>query len=155
MQKIKLVCVGSIKEKYFVDAIAEYKKRLSKYVDFEIVELSETLLSGSVNESIVIKKESDEILKCVNGFVIAFDLNGKEISSEELAQTIKSREVFSDSKITFVIGGSLGLSDEVRKRADLLVRAGKFTFPHQLMRVFAVEQIYRAETIINNAKYHK
>ena len=155
MQKIKLVCIGSIKEKFYTEAINEYKKRLQRYCDFEIIELPEFLPSSKCNDEQIKRREAEEISKVITGFVIVLDLNGKEISSEQLAEAIKDRAVISDSKVTFVIGGSLGLGDEVVKRADLLVRAGKMTFPHQLMRVMLTEQIYRAMTIINNVKYHK
>ena len=155
MQKIKLVCIGSIKEKFYTDAINEYKKRLQRFCDFEIVELPEFLPPSKCNDEQIKGRESEEILKVVSGFVVVLDLNGKEISSEQLAQVIKERSITSDSKVTFVIGGSLGLSNEVVKRANLLVRAGKMTFPHQLMRVMLTEQIYRAMTINNNVKYHK
>lgn len=155
MQKIKLVCIGSIKEKFYTDAINEYKKRLQRYCDFEILELPEFLPSSKCNDEQIKGRESEEILKVVSGFVVVLDLNGKEVSSEQLAKVIKERSITSDSKVTFVIGGSLGLSNEVIKRANLLVRAGKMTFPHQLMRVMLTEQIYRAMTINNNVKYHK
>ena len=89
------------------------------------------------------------------GFNICFDLQGRDITSVELANVIKDRANFSDSKVNFIIGGSNGFNDEVRRNANMVIRVGKLTFPHQLMRVFAVEQIYRAETIINNIKYHK
>ena len=155
MQKIKIVCIGSIKDKFYIDAIAEYKKRLSKYCDFEIVELPEVLPLSRCNESQIKDKEAEEIVKVLTGFVVVMDLRGNKLSSEDLAELIKERAIQSDSKVTFVIGGSLGLGDEVLKRANLKIRVGKMTFPHQLMRVMLTEQIYRAETIINNVKYHK
>ncbi len=156
MQKIKLICIGNVKEKYFLDAINEYTKRLSRFCDFSVVEIKECLLKGGVGEQQVINKESDEILEKMEGaFNCLFDLRGKEITSVELAEVIKKRANFSDSKINFIIGGSLGVNEEVVKKSDLIIRVGKLTFPHQLMRVLAVEQIYRAETIINNVKYHK
>lgn len=155
MQKIKIVCIGTIKDKFYIDAINEYKKRLQRYCDFEIIELPEFLPSSKFNDEQIKGREADEICKVLSGFVVVLDLNGKEISSEELSEVIKSRSVFSDSKVTFVIGGSLGLGSEVLKRANITIRMGKMTFPHQLVRVMLTEQIYRAETIINNVKYHK
>ena len=155
MQKIKIVCIGTIKDKFYIDAISEYKKRLQRFCDFEIEELPEFLPSSRVSDCQIKDKESEEILKHLSGFIIVLDLKGKEISSEDLAGVIKERSVFSDSKVTFVIGGSLGLGDEVLKKANLTIRVGKMTFPHQLMRVMLTEQIYRAETINNNVKYHK
>lgn len=155
MQKIKIVCVGTIKEKYFTDAICEYKKRLQKYCDFEIVEVPEFLPSSKCNDVQIKDKEASNILKVLSGYVVVLDLGGKDVSSEQLADLIKERTLYSDSKITFVIGGSVGLGGEVVKRADKLISVGKMTFPHQLIRVMLTEQIYRAETIINNVKYHK
>ncbi len=156
MQKIKLICVGNIKENYFADAIAEYKKRLTRFCDLEIVEVKEYLLSSATTEAQVVEKESQDILSKINGgFTILFDLRGKELSSEEFADVISRRANFSDSKINILIGGSNGVSEEVAKASNLVVRVGKMTFPHQLMRVFVMEQIYRAETIMNHIKYHK
>lgn len=157
MQKIRLICVGNIKEKYFVDAIAEYQKRLTRFCDFKIVQIKECLLGDGMNDKMVVDRESADILKKMQdgGFNICFDLQGKEVTSLELAKVIKDRANFSDSTVNFIIGGSNGFNDEVRHNANMVIRVGKLTFPHQLMRVFAVEQIYRAETIINNVKYHK
>ncbi len=155
MQKIKIVCIGTIKDSFYVEAIDEYKKRLRKYCDFEIVELPEVLPSSKCNDAQIKEREAEEIIKALSGFVVVMDLRGVELSSEELAKVIQDRAIYSESKVTFVIGGSLGLGESVLKRADLKIRVGKMTFPHQLMRVMLTEQIYRAETIINNVKYHK
>lgn len=155
MLKIKLVVVGSIKEKYFTEAVAEYKKRLSRFCNFEIVEVPEYLPNSNCTNEQIINAESAEILKKIDGFVVAFDLRGKEFTSEELSDIIKDCSVKGESKISFVIGGSYGMNSEVTKRANLVLRVGRATFPHQLMRVMASEQIYRAMTIINNVKYHK
>ena len=155
MQKIKIVCIGTIKDRFYIEAIDEYKKRLRKYCDFDIVELPEVLPSSKCSDVQIKEKEAEEIVKALSGFVIVMDLRGNEISSEDLAKVIQDRAVYSDSRVTFVIGGSLGLGETVIKRADLKIRVGKMTFPHQLMRVMLTEQIYRAETIINNVKYHK
>ena len=105
MQKIKIVCVGNIKEKYFTDAINEYKKRLQKFCDFEIVEVPEFLPLSKSNDKQIKDKEASNIIKALGGFVVALDLRGKDVSSEKLAEIIKERTMFSDSKITFVIGG--------------------------------------------------
>lgn len=156
MQKIKLICVGNIREDYFADAIAEYKKRLTRFCDLEIIEVKECFLSSALTETQVVEKESQELISKINGgFTILFDLRGKEFSSEDFAETIKKQANFSDSKINILIGGSNGVSKEVLDVSDLVLRVGKMTFPHQLMRVFVMEQIYRAETIINHIKYHK
>lgn len=155
MLKIKLIVVGSIKEKYFTEAVAEYKKRLSRFCSFEIVEVPEYLQNSNCTNEQIINAESAEIMKRLDGFVIAFDLRGKEFTSEELAGVIKDCGIKGESKISFVIGGSYGMNSEIIKRASLVLRVGKATFPHQLMRVMAAEQIYRAMTIINNVKYHK
>lgn len=155
MLKIKLIVVGSIKEKYFTEAVAEYKKRLSRFCGFEIIEVPEYLPNSNCTNDQIINVESAEIIKKLDGFVVAFDLRGKEFTSGELADIIKECGVKGESKISFVIGGSYGMNSEVIKRANLVLRVGKATFPHQLMRVMAAEQIYRAMTIINNVKYHK
>jgi 23S rRNA (pseudouridine1915-N3)-methyltransferase len=155
MQKIKIVAVGNIKEKYFSEAIVEYKKRLSRFCDFEIVEVLEYNKSEKISEQIIKEKEGEFILKNLTGYVIALDLGGKEVSSEDMATLIKSRSIESDSRITFVIGGSFGLSKDVLERADAKIRFGKITFPHQLIRVVLSEQVYRSFTILNNVKYHK
>ncbi len=157
--KIDIICVGKIKEKYFRDAVLEYSKRLSRYVNLEIIEVADEKApeSISVSEQEIIKaKEGERIIKHIkNSFVIALDLKGKKLSSEGLSEFIQKSMVSGVSCLTFIIGGSLGLSDDVIKRSDFRLCFSDMTFPHQLMRVILLEQIYRAERIMANEPYHK
>ena len=158
--RINIVCVGKIKEKYLKLGIDEFKKRLSKYCKLEIIELEDekALENLSDKEMLIIKeKEGKKILSKIkdNSYVIALAIDGKNLSSEELAQTINKLGVRGVSNITFVIGGSLGLSDEVLSRADYKLSFSKMTFPHQLMRLILLEQVYRAYRINNGEPYHK
>ena len=151
--KVNIVCVGKIKEKYFTDAIAEYKKRLSRFCVINIIEVDE----ASKIENLAKKSEVEGNLllaKC-SGVIVALDGAGKMLSSPEIASFIKNKEVSGISEMSFVIGGSNGLSEAVLKKADLVLSFGKITFPHQLFRVVLTEQIYRAFTILNNLPYHK
>ena len=150
---IKLICVGKIKEKYLNDAINEYRKRLSKYTKLDIIELPDS----SYNEIDKVKNmEGKLILKHVkeNDNVIILDINGQELSSVEFTDKLCSQEVIN-SNLTFIIGGSYGLSDEVKKKANYSISFSKLTFPHQLFRVMLLEQIYRTYKIRNNENYHK
>lgn len=151
--KINIVAVGKIKERFFTDAIAEYKKRLSKFCDLNIVEIPEATNYKNLAEKSEL--EGKLLINKVKGFVIALDGNGKQLSSEDLAAVINNNMVSGISEMSFVIGGSNGLSDEVRNKANQVVSFGKITFPHQLFRVVLSEQIYRAFTIINGMPYHK
>ena len=158
--RINIVCVGKIKEKYLKLGIDEFKKRLSKYCKLEIIELEDEKAPENLSdkEMLIIKeKEGKKILSKIkdNSYVIALAINGKNLSSEELAQTINKLGVRGVSNITFVIGGSLGLSDEVLSRADYKLSFSKMTFPHQLMRLILLEQVYRAYRINNGEPYHK
>ncbi|WML36359.1 23S rRNA (pseudouridine(1915)-N(3))-methyltransferase RlmH [Clostridium sp. OS1-26] len=157
---ISIICVGKLKEKYLKQAIDEYSKRLSRYCKLEILEVPDekTPDNASEKEELLIKeKEGLNILKHVrdNMFVITLDLKGKMLSSEELAGFIKESGIKGNSNIAFVIGGSLGLSKAVLDRADFSLCFSKMTFPHQLMRVILLEQIYRGFRIINGEPYHK
>lgn len=147
---IKIICVGKIKEKYFIDAIAEYKKRLAKYTSFDVVELPDY----NYDISKTIYEEGKNILSKINDrdFVVAMEISGNKMSSLELSKFIDSN---ISKNITFVIGGSYGLSSDVLKRADYKLSFSELTFPHQLFRVMLFEQIYRAFKIINNESYHK
>ncbi len=145
MQKINIVCVGKIKEKFYVDAIAEYVKRLSRFAKVEIREVAEC---RNLNE------EAELILKAARGKIIALCIEGKKYSSEELAAYIRGL-TDSGSECTFVIGSSCGLSDIVKSAASLKLSFSDMTFPHQLMRVILVEQIYRAFMINGGGEYHK
>lgn len=156
---INVICIGKIKEKYWTSAIVEYSKRLSRFCTLKIVELKEAPLpknASPADEQKVIEKEGEEILEKINDtdFVIALEVEGKLHSSEELAREIESA-AFGHSTIDFVIGGSLGLSRGVKRRADLGLSFGRITLPHQLARVVLFEQIYRAYKINNNETYHK
>lgn len=158
--KITLITVGKIKEKYFTDAIKEYAKRLSRYCKLEILELSDekTPDGASDAEELQIKtKEGERILKSIkdNAYVFALAIQGKKLSSEDFADTINRLGIGGDSHLMFIIGGSLGLDERVLKRADRLISFSDMTFPHQLMRVILLEQIYRAYRIIQNEPYHK
>ena len=158
--KIAIVCVGKIKEKFFTDAIGEYSKRLSKYCNLEIYEVADekTLDNASDHEAELIKeKEGERILKFIGDrdYVVALAIEGKQLSSVELADYMEKLSVDGISSIVFVIGGSLGLSQKVLSRADYKLSFSKMTFPHQLMRVVLLEQIYRSFRIIKNEPYHK
>lgn len=158
--RINIVCVGKIKEKYLKLGIDEFKKRLSKYCKLEIIELEDEKAPENLSdkEMLIIKeKEGKKILSKIkdNSYIIALAIDGKNLSSEELAQTINKLGVRGVSNITFVIGGSLGLSDEVLSRADYKLSFSKMTFPHQLMRLILLEQVYRAYRINNGEPYHK
>ena len=144
--RINIVCVGKIKEKYLKLGIDEFKKRLSKYCKLEIIELEDEKAPENLSdkEMLMIKeKEGKKILSKIkdNSYVIALAIDGKNLSSEELAETINKLGVRGVSNITFVIGGSLGLSDEVLSRADYKLSFSKMTFPHQLMRLILLEQV--------------
>ena len=158
--RITIICVGKIKEKYLNDAIQEYSKRLSKYCKLEVIEVSDEKTienaSDAVNKQIK-DREGERILKYIkeDAYVITLEILGKMIASPELAEKIENLGIRGISNITFVIGGSLGLSDNVSKRADYKLSFSKMTFPHQLMRVILLEQIYRAYRINNNEPYHK
>ena len=158
--RITIICVGKIKEKYLNDAIQEYSKRLSKHCKLEVIEVSDEKTienaSDAVNKQIK-DREGERILKYIkeDAYVITLEILGKMITSPELAEKIENLGIRGISNITFVIGGSLGLSDNVSKRADYKLSFSKMTFPHQLMRVILLEQIYRAYRINNNEPYHK
>lgn len=158
--KIQIICVGKLKEKYLKDGIAEYAKRLSRFCTFEITELNDEKIPQ--NPSVaqcrkVLETEGDEILKRIGkeSYVIALCVEGKPLSSENFAQKISEITLSGKSTVTFVIGGSLGLSDGVKKRSDFRLSFSSFTFPHQLMRLVLAEQIYRAFKINANEEYHK
>ncbi|MCI6508495.1 MAG: 23S rRNA (pseudouridine(1915)-N(3))-methyltransferase RlmH [Bacilli bacterium] len=151
---IRIICVGKIKENYISKGIDEYLKRLNGYQKIEIVELKE---GNNIDITKTIKTEGEDILSKINSddFVITLEIEGKMISSVELAEKIQNLLTYGKTKIDFIIGGSWGLSDEVKKRSNYALSFSKFTFPHQLMRLVLIEQIYRAFTIINNKEYHK
>lgn len=158
--KNTIVTVGKIKEKYLKDAIAEYSKRLSKYCKLEIIEVADEKTpdnASEVVEEMIRDKEAERILKYIkdDAYVITLEINGKQLSSEELANKIDILGIQGTSHIVFVIGGSIGLGKDVLKRSDYALSFSKMTFPHQLMRVVLLEQIYRSYRIINGEPYHK
>ena len=158
--KITVITVGKIKEKYLKDAIAEYSKRLSKYCKLEIVEVADEKTPDNASEVVedaIRSKEAERILKYVkdDAFVITLEINGKQLSSEELAGKIDKLGVQGTSHIIFIIGGSIGLGQEVLQKSNYALSFSKMTFPHQLMRVILLEQIYRSYRIINGEPYHK
>lgn len=155
--KFKIVAVGKIKESYLRDAIAEYAKRISRFGEVEIVEVEECFSKNVPNAKEVervINTEGEGILPKLDGYVIAMDIDGKLVSSEELSDTIVRQKQFY-STFTFVIGGSNGLSQAVKQKANARYSFGKITLPHQLFRVVLLEQIYRACCIEHNVVYHK
>ena len=155
---INIVCVGKIKEKFFTAAIDEYLKRLSRFAKVTVTEVADEKIPDRASEKemeAVKRREGEKILaKLGNEYVIALCIEGKEMSSEEIAKQIADISMTSGN-IAFIIGGSLGLSDEVKSRAKLRLSFGRVTLPHQLMRVVLAEQIYRAFKINNNESYHK
>lgn len=157
---ISIVTVGKLKEKYLKQGIEEYLKRLGSYAKIEVIEVADEKAPEELSETEMVQvkqKEGERILAKINPdtYVIALAINGKLKSSEELADTIDKLATYGNSKIAFVIGGSLGLSDEVLKRSDEQLSFSKMTFPHQLMRLILVEQVYRAFRINRGEPYHK
>lgn len=152
MMTINLVCVGNLKEKFSRDEQAEYLKRLSAFCNLNIIEIKEQNQLASPQS--IIEKEGQEIVKKLKGYVVLCDIKGKELSSETLAEKLKNL-MQTTSTITFVIGGSYGVSEEVKKQVDERISFSPMTFPHNLFRIMLLEQIYRAFTIIENKSYHK
>ena len=146
---IKIICIGKIKEKYIKQGIEDYSKRISKYYKFNLVELKDEEYNSLEKEKISIQKHINP-----KDYIIVLDINGKQFTSEELAVKIDKAFVQSPN-ITFIIGGSYGISDDIKKQANCLLSFSKFTFPHQLFRMILLEQIYRSCKINNNEKYHK
>lgn len=158
--KISIITVGKIKEKYLKDAIAEYSKRLSKYCKLEIIEVADEKTPDNASEVVedqIRSKEAERILKHVkdDAFVITLEINGRQLTSEELAGKIDTLGIQGHSHIAFIIGGSIGLGREVLKKSNFALSFSKMTFPHQLMRVILLEQIYRSYRIITGEPYHK
>lgn len=147
---IKVICIGKLKEKFWQDSVKEYEKRLKSYCNIEIVEIKEDVSDDK-------EKEADSILKKIadRDFVITLDLKGKQQSSEEFSKYIDDLGQMGKSSLAFVIGGSEGIGESVSKRGDFSISFSKMTFPHQMIRVFLMEQIYRAFKIMRNEPYHK
>ncbi|TFE01476.1 23S rRNA (pseudouridine(1915)-N(3))-methyltransferase RlmH [Jeotgalibacillus salarius] len=158
--KIQIITVGKLKEKYLKQGIAEYTKRLGAYCNIEEIEVPDEKAPENLSEAdmqIVKQKEGERILSKIaaDTHVITLEINGKQLTSEQLAKEIDKLATYGKSKIAFVIGGSLGLSDEVLKRSDFGLSFSKMTFPHQLMKLVLVEQVYRSFRINRNEPYHK
>lgn len=156
MIKINIVCVGKVKERYFADGIEEYKKRLSKFCEFNIIEVQEENYSKFISSLVptILEKESERILPHLKGYVFCTAIEGKKYSSESFAKKLKK---VADEKgtVTFIIGGSYGLSEKVKKAASELISFSDMTFPHTLYRLMLTEQLYRCFTIITGSSYHK
>ena len=160
MLTINIICCGKIKESFWNNAIDEYSKRLSKYIKLNIIEIPDEKVPDKVNDNIINNIKNIEANKMIQklpkeSYIIALDLNGKQYSSEEFAKKISTYSVNGISSITFIIGGTLGIGDDVMKLVKEKISFSKMTFPHQLMRVIFLEQLYRAFKIINNETYHR
>ena len=160
MIHINIICIGKIKENFFKEAIDEYSKRLSKYCNLNILELPDEKIPNNASEKeqlIVKEKEGLNIINHIpkDSYIIRLDPKGKEHSSEEFSKKLENISINYNSSITFIIGGSLGISNDVLLKSNEKISFSKMTFPHQLFRVFLLEQIYRAFKISNNEKYHK
>lgn len=150
---IKIICIGKIKEQFFKEAIDEYLKRLSKYTKMEINELQDI---NNDNINIILEKERDLILDKIKDkdYIITLEIEGKELSSIDLSNKINELQI-NNSNITFIIGGSYGLHQDIKDRSNYKLSFSKLTFPHQLFRIMLLEQIYRSYKILNNETYHK
>lgn len=158
--KISIISVGKIKEKYLREAIGEYSKRLSRYCRLELIEVTDEKCPENLSDSdreIIKNREADRIASKIkaNSLVVTLEIEGQEFSSEKLAFQLEQFTNRGISHMTFIIGGSLGLSDKLKNRSDLSLSFSKMTFPHQLMKVILLEQIYRSFRIIRNEPYHK
>lgn len=154
--KIRILCVGKIKEKFYREAVKEFQKRLQSFCNLEIIEVKDEKVSPSVTEDLVISRESEKLMsKMRDGYFIALEPNGKMLDSEELSKKLESLINTSQTPINFIIGGSLGLSKEILNKCQLVLSFSPLTFPHQLFRVMLLEQIYRSFKIMNNQTYHK
>ena len=150
---IKIICVGKLKEKYWTDAVTEYLKRLRKYTNIEIIEIQDEKID---EEKVSLQKEKERIEKVLNPkeFLITMEIEGKELTSIELAEKVNQIQI-QNSDITFLIGGSHGIHPDIKNKANFKLSFSKMTFPHQLFRVLLLEQLYRSYKILNNEKYHK
>ena len=164
--KIEILCVGKVKESFYRDAISEFKKRLSRYATLTITEVSDEKTPDNASDTLcdqIMEKEAERILKYIpdktgagtDTYVITLEISGKQLSSEKLADKIETLRVNGASHIIFIIGGSLGLHNSIRARSNMALSFSPMTFPHQLMRVILLEQIYRSFRIINGEPYHK
>ena len=150
MKKVKLICAGKIKEKFLIEGIEHYKKRLTRFCDFSVEEVPDY-----PDDESAVAKESAAIGKKLGGYIILFDIGGENVSSEKFSEIIDRAYASGNDTVSLIIGGSRGVSDDIKRIADKRISFGKVTYPHRLMRLIATEQIYRAFTIINNLPYHK
>ena len=160
MLAVKFICVGRMREKFYIDAFSEYTKRLQSLCKFEIVEPAEQRLSENPSEKEIkaaLDREAQDIMKAIpnDAYVVAMCVEGKQMPSEGMAELIAARENSGKPKLCFVIGGSFGLADSVKQRADMKLSMSKMTFPHHLARVMLVEQLYRGFKINEGSRYHK
>lgn len=160
MLSVKLICVGRMREKFFIDAFAEYSKRLGAYCKLEHLELTEQRLSDSPSQkeiSAALEKEAAEIFRNIpdSAFTVAMCVEGKQMPSEAMAKLIKERELSGKPRLCFIIGGSFGLDESVKRKADLRLSMSEMTFPHHMARVMLAEQIYRGFKINEGSRYHK
>lgn len=160
MLNVKFICVGKLRERFYIDAFNEYARRLSAYCKFECAELNETKLGDKPSDKEIenaLVRESADIEKAIpkDAYVIAMCVGAKQLKSEELAQKINSLALSGRGKICFIIGGSFGMAESVKQRADMRLGMSEMTFPHHLARVMLTEQIYRSFKIIEGSRYHK
>lgn len=158
--KITILCVGKIKERYWKDAIAEYEKRLSRYCKLETVEVSDEKTPDGASELVenqIREKEGERLLRALkeDSYVVAMEIAGKKLTSEQFSSKLEQLGISGESHVTFLIGGSLGLAPSVLQKADYRLSFSDLTFPHQMMRVILLEQIYRGFRIMNHEPYHK
>ena len=156
MLKINLICMGDIKENYLKDAICEYSKRISRFADLKIVQLKEHVAPSQSDADIAqaLKKDAEEIKKYLKGYTFCLDINSKMFTSEEFSKKIEKTSL-TNGEISFIIGASNGIHNSIKAIANEKISFSPMTFPHQLMRVIFLEQLYRAFTILNNISYHK
>ncbi len=160
MVKIKIICIGKLKEKFLVDAFNEYKKRLGSFCKFELIELDEYKLKNNPSNTEIqmgLNVEAEKILSKLgdNSYIVSLCIEGKHLSSEAFAQKIATVSTYQSSEIIFIIGSSFGLAEKIKQHSDLLLSMSAMTFPHQLARIMLCEQIYRAFQISSGGKYHK
>lgn len=160
MLSIRLICVGKLREQFYVDAFAEYSKRLSAYCKFECIELNATKLGASPSDKEIaaaLDKETGDIERAIgkDAYVIAMCVEGRQLKSEDFARRINELAVSGRGRLCFVVGGSFGLSPKIKQRADMRLGMSEMTFPHHLARVMLAEQIYRSFKILEGSRYHK
>ncbi len=157
MVKINLLAVGKVKEKYFAEGIAEYSKRLSRFADFNIIEVAEENFTkiDDATVNVIKEREAERLKPHLKGYIIALAIEGKKYSSQSFSKMLSTLIDNGQGVITFVIGGSYGIADQIKQKANALMSFSDMTFPHTLFRLMLTEQIYRAFSIINGSAYHK